>query len=348
MSAPAGRGGNWVGANYDKVALLVVIIIIIASAGILFMKTGGSPSSIIVAPAGGESQSASVVPVSGNVLTKVLQSLEKPVQIESERRRLFVGPLRVACVAKGEPITYEATTCFFCNAPQPPGPEKADSDGDGIPDKWEKENGLNPLDPSDALGDLDKDGFTNAEEFSSGTNPKDANSKPDSASKLRSSETKVVPFKLRFLGVSKLPNGANSYQLNARTLDRTYFTTNGGVVEGWKVLGLESNATKKLILLLKQGERTLRLPQNEVITDDSFSTKLISLIEKKWVDANKNQNVKLGGVDYYVVDITQNAVVLRDASTDRQYNVSAISNDEKLNVSEPVPASGRNSPAPGP
>ncbi len=46
-----------------------------------------------------------------------------------------------------------------------------DSDGDGIPDKWEQDNGLNPNDPSDALRDNDKDGSTNIEEFQNGTDP---------------------------------------------------------------------------------------------------------------------------------------------------------------------------------
>lgn len=40
-----------------------------------------------------------------------------------------------------------------------------DSDGDGIPDKWEIANGLNPDDPSDAVMDRNGDGYTNIEEY---------------------------------------------------------------------------------------------------------------------------------------------------------------------------------------
>ena len=40
-----------------------------------------------------------------------------------------------------------------------------DSDSDGMPDAWEKRNGLNPLDPTDGNGDMDGDGYTNVEEF---------------------------------------------------------------------------------------------------------------------------------------------------------------------------------------
>ena len=40
-----------------------------------------------------------------------------------------------------------------------------DSDGDGMPDEWEKQNGLNPNDPADANGDLNGDGYTNIEKY---------------------------------------------------------------------------------------------------------------------------------------------------------------------------------------
>lgn len=40
-----------------------------------------------------------------------------------------------------------------------------DTDMDGMPDLWEKQNGLNPTDPADRNGDLNKDGYTNLEEY---------------------------------------------------------------------------------------------------------------------------------------------------------------------------------------
>ncbi len=42
---------------------------------------------------------------------------------------------------------------------------RRDSDGDGIPDAWEIRNGLNPLDPSDALGDADGHGTTHLQKY---------------------------------------------------------------------------------------------------------------------------------------------------------------------------------------
>jgi hypothetical protein len=46
-----------------------------------------------------------------------------------------------------------------------------DTDHDSMPDKWEIDNGLDPLDPSDALGDEDGDTLTNLEEYQYGCNP---------------------------------------------------------------------------------------------------------------------------------------------------------------------------------
>lgn len=40
-----------------------------------------------------------------------------------------------------------------------------DSDGDGMPDEWERQHGLNPNDPSDGARDRDGDGYTNLEEY---------------------------------------------------------------------------------------------------------------------------------------------------------------------------------------
>lgn len=46
-----------------------------------------------------------------------------------------------------------------------------DTDGDGMPDIWEKRYGLNPDDPNDAAQDCNGDGYTNIEKYINGINP---------------------------------------------------------------------------------------------------------------------------------------------------------------------------------
>jgi len=49
--------------------------------------------------------------------------------------------------------------------------EQKDTDGDGMPDYWEKRYDLNPQDPADRDEDPDNDGYTNYEEYIQGTDP---------------------------------------------------------------------------------------------------------------------------------------------------------------------------------
>ncbi|MHA1950799.1 MAG: M28 family metallopeptidase [Candidatus Thorarchaeota archaeon] len=54
-----------------------------------------------------------------------------------------------------------------------------DSDLDTLPDKFEVDNGLDPIDPSDGSADEDDDGLTNAQEYSAGLNMFSADSDQD-------------------------------------------------------------------------------------------------------------------------------------------------------------------------
>lgn len=55
--------------------------------------------------------------------------------------------------------------------PEYKGTAPMDSDGDGMPDEWEKKYGLDPKNASDAMKDTDGDGYVNLEEYLNGTDP---------------------------------------------------------------------------------------------------------------------------------------------------------------------------------
>jgi len=49
----------------------------------------------------------------------------------------------------------------------------SDSDGDGMPDEWERRHGFNPADSSDGAADADHDSYTNLQEYLNATNPRE-------------------------------------------------------------------------------------------------------------------------------------------------------------------------------
>jgi len=53
----------------------------------------------------------------------------------------------------------------------PPPAASNDKDGDGMPDSWETQHGLNPNDPTDANKDPDHDGLSNLTEYQIGSDP---------------------------------------------------------------------------------------------------------------------------------------------------------------------------------
>ena len=54
-----------------------------------------------------------------------------------------------------------------------------DYDRDRLPNAWELQYQLNPLDPTDAVGDADGDTLSNADEYALGTNPRSSDTDAD-------------------------------------------------------------------------------------------------------------------------------------------------------------------------
>ncbi len=84
---------------------------------------------------------------------------------------------RIVQMVRTGTVTYEAGKGIITDIaqvggyPEYKGEPYSDSDRDGMPDDWERSNGLDPHNSGDAAADLNSDGYTNIEEFLNRTNP---------------------------------------------------------------------------------------------------------------------------------------------------------------------------------
>jgi len=92
------------------------------------------------------------------------ESIPKKREVKSGKifLAIFVAIIVIILAIIVAPIVYKDISSS---------PNKPDKDGDDIPDNWEKENNLNPNDPTDANEDPDGDGLTNLKEYQEGTDP---------------------------------------------------------------------------------------------------------------------------------------------------------------------------------
>lgn len=329
MTAAPRPGASWLAQSYDKLALAVVLALLLISAFILLAWTTQAQRSLVQDPGlqpGWTGRPAE--PVDDAVLTNMIAAVLNPFQVGLADRRMMVGELRVASIPDGAPIAYNATKDPFSGAAQPAIDYDPDSDADGLTDKVELAAGLNPTDPSDASADLDGDGYTNAEELQMGTNPKDAAVYPAPIAKLRLVRTLVNPFRFRFLGVSKLPDG-DRFQLNLRSLERTYFARMGDEIEGYKVTQYEDKSAEGPAITLQQGATTIRLIQGRVINQEARTAELIFLLDGTRFRRQIGDDLKLKDLVYKVVDIKADRVVLRDERDGKESVVAPISQDER-------------------
>jgi hypothetical protein len=330
MKSSPRPASSWFSQNYDKLILVVVLILLMGSALFLVWQIGRGQK--ILTEARWEQPEGSmkgVQPLDMKAYDELQTTLSRPFQISQTVTRLMVSEVRVSCISCGKPIPYNAAKCSFCGTAQPViiNPKDIDSDGDGMPDVFEKAHALNAINHEDATLDMDGDGFSNLEEFLANTELNDPTKSPPPTAKLRLIRVVSNPFKLRFQGVQKLADG-NRYQLNLRTLERTFFARLGDQIEGFEVVEYLADAPNGPTLVLRQGKTTIRLIRGSAYTQQEMLADMVLLIDKSRLRQKIGDVFKVKGVDYKVIDISRNRVLIRDVATGKDTSVSLLSEAE--------------------
>jgi hypothetical protein len=353
--APRGKK-DWIRNHYEKAILLVALVALLGSCLLLLQRLQADKESIAfsltrIGWKGSPVALKDTVPFDA-ILASARASASADLTVSP---RTTVSEMRVACVKCGRPIPYDAIECPFCLAAQPPIVDirTLDTDGDGIPDKDELAWGLNPQGKEDARGDLDNDGFTNLEEYRANpkTDPKDPNSSPDPVVKLRVATIRAIPFYLRFVTTSTLGDGSVRYQLNLQSLERTYFAKLDDIVLGYQVAQYDPQGKggETLTMVRQSDKRPVVLVKGRPVTEQELAILFVSLLDRTRLPVQRLNDVfALRGVEYKVVDILRESVIIQNVKTGEKVTVPLLSNEERAAASgqpsapapiaEPAPA----------
>ena len=214
------RNGNkgFLAAHYEWLALGVGVVALGAGAVFYVMSLGVDPDQAAAAEAAQidrmKPAETGVAPIDMTGLEAAAALMRKPVSVTevSERMESFLASERRVLCKCGKAISGDikaVPACPYCGEKQEEEKKGVlDTDGDGLPDEWEKKYGLNVNDAADANGDLDGDEFTNLEEYAAKTDPKDPKDHPDyldSLAVVLPLKETSMPFVLR--KANKIPTG---------------------------------------------------------------------------------------------------------------------------------------------
>jgi len=337
--APRGKH-DWIRSHYEKLLLLVALVALLISSAFLVQQIQTDQEDFAFSVQrlnwkGTPEQLQDTLPFDA-ILTQARESAAAPLTRAS---RTTVSELRVACIKCGRPIAYNAAECPFCLAiqPEPDNELTRDTDEDGIPDRVELAWGLDPQDMNDSVADLDGDGFNNLEEFRGKTDPKDPDSSPAPVVKLRVAVIKPVPFYLRFVSTSKFGDGSIRYQLNMQSKERTYFAKLGDVILGYKVDSYDpegKGGAEMLTMVRESDKRSVDLIKGRPVTEQELKILFVSLLDRSKLPPQRLKDVfTLRGVDYKVVDIRRESVLIQNVKTAEKVVVPLLTNEERTGTS---------------
>ncbi len=273
--------GGFFAAHWDWIVAGVGVLAMVVAAVMFLMSGGTDPdenaSETVRRLMSDKKSESGVKPVEMAQFERSLQRASKPYtlhEVPEDDGSFLVSPRRVFCQLCHKPIPSGVKTCPFCKGEQPE-PEKVvlDTDGDGLPDEWEKKFGLDP-NTADASLDSDGDGFTNAEEYAAGTDPTDKKSHPDYFDSLKLQlplrET-VLPF--FFEKAEDLPGNRVRYYFRDPKAKNDY----GGIGRQYNPLqGEEIGKTGYVVVGIERKSQKVKIAATK--TDKALSrTKVVAI-----------------------------------------------------------------------
>ena len=331
MASNSGVGSGLLG-HYDKL-VAVAGLVFLGVAAFLFVGGRATTESETQTFRGKIKRLTPANPDVPDVTAKIasyavpISRVAKPIQIANDRTKkvgFFVPEMRVWCVRNDcrFPLAPDWTKCPLCGTEQNAKPVEtinADSDGDGMPDEWERKYDLNPQDPADAELDSDEDGFTNAQEYADGTNPLDAKSHRDFATLLRVVKVEATVLPLVFKGFFMENRDGKQYSfgykgatLRAKVGDQIA-NVNDKIDSGFKLVAINEDAeevvnkatglkTKRPTAVVSSGGKTFTLSVDKVANDTDYNITLAKDFgDKGEITIDGGKDFKIGDKVYRVV-----------------------------------------------
>lgn len=289
-----------------------------------------------------------------NSLAKVNQPYRIRVD-EASVASFFVPESRVWCASRDcmALIARSSEKCPVCGTVQPVEPAddiNLDSDGGGLPDKWEIRYGLDPFDPADDTIDSDGDGFSNLIEYLAGTDPLDPKSHPDLLDFLKVDKIVATQLPIRFMGATQLPNGKHRCQVNVREPGKpqadTYFLVEGDQIgkTDFKLLRYIETEEKRISkvsntlmtfkikkIQIGRGDKVVTIGENENVSEADYRITMLQTLDNSTFEIAGEGVFKIGNDRFSVISVDNEAmsVVLQGDANEKEYT---ITQEAKFNI----------------
>ena len=331
--------------HYDK--LLLVLSVVLFAAAVAALSSGSSGArqaaeNLKRRVKAFQPKHPVLKPLSSDEFDSALGEMSDPFVLGTNSP-LLVAVERVACVKCSLPIPMSDDQCRYCGAEQPSETvgDGWDTDGDGIPDVWEKKFGFNPLDSLDGALDADSDGFTNLEEFQQRTDPRDPKSHPARFRFLRVAEIEATPFPFLLRGKTRQPDGGYKFQVNDAS-GKSNYLRKGDKLPGTdftltdyetrrelvKVPGVVKPAERDVFYVtFRRGEDFVELKENGPAQSSAFEVTLVCTKDRTGASwhVKRLESFEMDGERFTLMSVNaaKSTAVLKREKTGEEIPVSA-------------------------